>query len=370
MKRIRLACSSKEKQITNQISFGDAERVSFSAQQVAEGFGNAGLDSGIELAGVQGHLGDLHQSDRLGRGVRDHVLQRHQTAGKVTHVFHEVKRDAVLLPLADGRKSSAEVGSEGGRSPFFGFKPGIDIHDASLVVSKPLRQDFSKPSLFSIRLMNDATRRAAFVGWFNGSPCKGDREALIRKSGLTKGRISQLFDPNQQFGERAAASLADRLGLPADFFNAPAETASNVAQASMGGTMIPIISSVQAGAWCGVEELQHAGADGEGLRTDYPVSKSAFALEIKGISMQPEFQPGDHVIIDPTVEPLPGDFVVARNGDEEATFKKYRPRGANESGEQVFELVALNEDYPSMRSDVTPMRVVGTMVEHRKYRRR
>ncbi len=86
--------------------------------------------------------------------------------------------------------------------------------------------------------------------------------------------------------------------------------------------------------------------------------------------MLPEFKPGDRVIIDPSTSPQPGDYVVAKNGEEEATFKKYRPRGVNERGDVVFELVPLNEDYPSMRSDVTPIRIVGTMVEHRKYRRR
>lgn len=40
----------------------------------------------------------------------------------------------------------------------------------------------------------------------------------MQLSGLTKGRISQLFDDNQPFGERAAAGLAERLGLPSDVF--------------------------------------------------------------------------------------------------------------------------------------------------------
>jgi SOS-response transcriptional repressor LexA len=70
------------------------------------------------------------------------------------------------------------------------------------------------------------------------------------------------------------------------------------------------------------------------------------------------------------VQPQPGDFVVAQNGEGEATFKKFRPRGANEIGQLVFELVPLNEDYPTMRSDLMPIRIIGTMIEHRKYRRR
>jgi SOS-response transcriptional repressor LexA len=127
---------------------------------------------------------------------------------------------------------------------------------------------------------------------------------------------------------------------------------------------------VQAGAWTDVVDSYQPGDADEFLLTDMELSSNAFALEIKGDSMLPEFKPGDRVIIDPAVCPQPGDYVVAKNGEDEATFKKYRPRGVSERGDLVFELVPLNEDYPSMRSDVTPIRIVGTMVEHRKYRRR
>jgi hypothetical protein len=39
------------------------------------------------------------------------------------------------------------------------------------------------------------------------------------------------------------------------------------------------------------------------------------------------------------------------------------------AGNMVFELIPLNDDYPTLRSDVDHIRIVGTMVEHRKYRR-
>lgn len=146
--------------------------------------------------------------------------------------------------------------------------------------------------------------------------------------------------------------------------------AINVAPADLGAHRIPLISYVQAGVWTGVVDNYQPGDAEDFLLTDLELSGSAFALEIKGDSMLPEFKPGDRVIIDPNISPQPGDFVVAKNGEEEATFKKYRPRSVNERGETVFELVPLNEDYPSMRSDVTPIRIVGTMVEHRKYRKR
>lgn len=145
---------------------------------------------------------------------------------------------------------------------------------------------------------------------------------------------------------------------------------SNVSKAQIGGKEIPLISYVHAGLWAGAVDAFQPNDAHEWLMTDLELSDSAFALEIKGESMLPEFKPGDRVIIDPAINPQPGDFVVAKNGEDEATFKKYRPRGLDTSGNVVFELVPLNEDYPTMRSDTAPIRIVGTMVEHRKYRKR
>lgn len=66
--------------------------------------------------------------------------------------------------------------------------------------------------------MRDAARRANFITYFH-EVLKGDRERLKIKSKLTKGRISQLFDPDEAFGERAAAGLAVRLGLDSTYFD-------------------------------------------------------------------------------------------------------------------------------------------------------
>lgn len=145
---------------------------------------------------------------------------------------------------------------------------------------------------------------------------------------------------------------------------------SNVIPASIGTRRVPLISYVQAGCWTEASDAATVGDGFEYLLTDLELSGSAFALEIQGESMLPEFRPGDRVIVDPEIQPHPGDCVVAMNGGQEATFKKYRPRGINERGDTVFELVPLNEDFAPMRSDQTPIRIVGTMMEHRKYRRR
>ena len=145
---------------------------------------------------------------------------------------------------------------------------------------------------------------------------------------------------------------------------------SNVTPAQIGTRRVPLISYVQAGCWTEATDPATVGDGFEYLLTDLELSGSAFALQIEGESMLPEYRPGDRIIVDPEIHPQPGDCVVAMNGGQEATFKKYRPRGINERGDTVFELVPLNEDFAPMRSDQTPIRIVGTMVEHRKYRRR
>lgn len=150
----------------------------------------------------------------------------------------------------------------------------------------------------------------------------------------------------------------------------PTVVSANVVSAAVGTNHVPLIDYVQAGVWTEVSNPYQAGDGSEFLLSDLELSASAFALEIKGDSMAPEFSPGDRVIIDPEVCPQAGDYVVAKNGAEEATFKKYRVRGQDEKGRTIFELIPLNDDYETMRSDQQPIQIVGTMVEHRKYRKR
>lgn len=146
---------------------------------------------------------------------------------------------------------------------------------------------------------------------------------------------------------------------------------SNAKPVTVGMRAYPVISKIQAGK---VKEITCPYEPGDGYAVafgDDDASPWAFFFEIEGESMQPEFQEGDLVLIDPEVWPRPGDFVAARNTKQEATFKKYRVRGITETGAEVFELVPLNPDYPVMRSDEHHLVVIGTMLEHRrKFRRR
>jgi hypothetical protein len=41
-------------------------------------------------------------------------------------------------------------------------------------------------------------------------------------------------------------------------------------------------------------------------------------------------------------------YLTAKNGHGEATFKKHKQRGIVDTGEVVFELIPLNEDYSTL----------------------
>ncbi|BEO56815.1 repressor [Serratia marcescens] len=133
---------------------------------------------------------------------------------------------------------------------------------------------------------------------------------------------------------------------------------------------VPILSYIQAGALTEASPISQFDGDMEYLITELDLSTAAFALRIRGDSMEPEFKEGDLVVIDPEVQPYPGEFVVAKNGSHEATFKKYRPLGIGPAGHTSFELVPLNPDHATLRTTETPLTIVGTMVEHRIYRRK
>lgn len=144
----------------------------------------------------------------------------------------------------------------------------------------------------------------------------------------------------------------------------------NARPVPLGTRAIPVISAIQAGA---MREITVPYAVGDGYATIYvddSYSQWAFGLEIDGNSMAPDYLPGDIVIIEPEWSPRPGDCVAARNGRQEATFKKYRLRGSNSEGNDIFELVPINDNYPTVRSDETPLTIIGVMAELRRKTRR
>lgn len=132
---------------------------------------------------------------------------------------------------------------------------------------------------------------------------------------------------------------------------------------------IPVLDFVQAGMW---REVAYDGLNPKGeAYTTYSGSlpEAVFCLEVNGMSMAPDFLPGDEIVVDAALTPKPGSLVVAQeiqHGSATTTFKKYRVIGVNEHGVDVIELVPLNPDFPTYNSTQIEISIIGVVVQHHR----
>ena len=174
--------------------------------------------------------------------------------------------------------------------------------------------------------------------------------------------------------ERNVYKVAKALDVPPDRLLRDPPPELSLAQAS--ARTVPVISSVQAGNPVEVIDCYAPGNGNSFEPVDSVIAERlgpyAFALRVDGLSMAPEYQPGDLIIVDPDEPPRPGDVVVAKlDRDNSVTLKKYRDRGFAEDGSRIIELVPSNPDYPLITlCAATPGRIIGPVIEHRRYRRR
>lgn len=139
---------------------------------------------------------------------------------------------------------------------------------------------------------------------------------------------------------------------------------SNVIFRDLNLHKIPILDYVQAGFW---HEVAYDGTTPHSYTyTDYLSSnpEAIFSVIVQGNSMEPDFKEGDMLIVDASINPKPGSYVIAQNGSHEATFKKYRVLSHDEYGRDIFELIPLNKDFPILSSITHEIRIIGVVVRH------
>ena len=133
-----------------------------------------------------------------------------------------------------------------------------------------------------------------------------------------------------------------------------ADTSNVAAGPNMGGS-VPLLSSVQAGNFKEfVNNYSSVDSPVERVPTSVPVKQFTFALRVEGDSMEPDFKDGMVIIVEPELDPLPNDFVIVKNGNEESTFKQLVKDGPD------WYLKPLNDRYP-IKPLTTDMRVVGVV---------
>ncbi len=100
-------------------------------------------------------------------------------------------------------------------------------------------------------------------------------------------------------------------------------------------------------------------------------SIDCLAVRVPDKSMEPKFSEGDILIIDQQKQPVAGAFVVARrnfkDGNSEMLFKQYALVSTDQDGNDIFELRSLNNIFPTFRSDIVQLDIVGVVIECRMF---
>lgn len=195
---------------------------------------------------------------------------------------------------------------------------------------------------------------------------------------INPSQISQLIKGHGSFGERAARNLERKIGWEQGFLDNQSSNevindkvieASNVSFPANQLQQIPLLDYVQAGIF---HDVGYDGIHPIGMSwTNYVGSRSecVFGLIVEGMSMSPDFMPGDKLVVDGALQAKPGSLVIAQevqHGTARTTFKKYRVIGINEFGVDVIELVPINPDFPIYNSNQIEISIIGVVVQHQR----
>lgn len=198
----------------------------------------------------------------------------------------------------------------------------------------------------------DAERRRRFAAYFSGPPLRGDRQKLMKVTGLSKGRVSQLFDEAQPFGERAAVALAEKLGLPSDAFLSGRASAQETAPSYAG----PVPTQPMVAQDVSQMEMQHAPLITWGALMQPKKLPALFWIELPDDSMAPRAPAGRLICFDTTMQPRPGDGVLVADATGTVHFRLYRA-GAGDR----WSAHALNEAYGPLDSQRDGLQVLAVL---------
>lgn len=190
-------------------------------------------------------------------------------------------------------------------------------------------------------MTNDAIRRNEFLAYFD-KRYKADRAQFMADTGLSKGRVTQLFDADQSFGERAALNLELTLKLEQGaIFPSLARSTRPASGKSGKHPGVPVVGTAQLGDEGYFCDLNHPVGFGDGV-IEWPTKDpNAYALRCKGESMKPRVRHGEYVIVEPNHECVPGDEVLVKAADGRVMVKQLAF-----SRDGMVHLDSVNESHP------------------------
>ncbi len=165
--------------------------------------------------------------------------------------------------------------------------------------------------------------------------------------GITRASVSGWESDDTRPDQDKLPSLSKKLGTTVEHLltgkkpDVAADSDANVEQGPDLRGHVPLISWVQAGNWEAVVDNFSPGDAEDWMPCPRKYGPQTFALRVRGVSMEPKYQDGDIIFVDPDAQAEHGKNIVVRLDDEhEATFKQLVMEG-----DQKF-LRALNPDWP------------------------
>lgn len=175
----------------------------------------------------------------------------------------------------------------------------------------------------------------------------GGISALAERLGKSQGQISHIIgtNPIKNIGPRIAREIEAAFSKDHGWLDALHTVQEdrgtyNISEGPPLRGRVPLISWVQAGHAAEAIDLLATGEGEDWIETTVQVRTHTYALRVEGDSMAPEFPPGSLIVVEPDMAPEAGDFVIAKNGDNEVTFKQLIKDGAD------WYLKPLNDRYP------------------------
>ncbi|MGF6153993.1 LexA family protein [Pseudomonas fluorescens] len=153
-------------------------------------------------------------------------------------------------------------------------------------------------------------------------------EELAHQVGTDSGNLSRLERGIQGASQDLLIKILDALGLPLSSALAAGSMRSNVENAHVLPSSVPVISWVQAGQWTEVMSSFTAADAEDWVACPVAHGPRTFVLRVRGESMfnphaRRSFREGDLIYVDPDKQSESGSLVVVQLEDHpEATFKQ------------------------------------------------
>lgn len=200
------------------------------------------------------------------------------------------------------------------------------------------------------------------------------QRALAKRLKVSPQAVSKWESGRSEPTKENVRALADLSGCSVEWLltgrdrgNGGSVHRSNVEAYTGKGRLVPEVGdTVQ-----GVLPVSKRVKPGTFVQTYFPCSSESFALTVSGDSMETEFRDGDVVVIDPKVEPVPGDYVFVELG-ETKLFRRYRPQTVRPgAAAHSYDLVPSNPDWPTVHITPSDKAVIkGVMTERTSPRRK